>query len=180
MTAAVPQDKIIQIGLSEYKHSITPKWLFGLGLLLLVTLGSIAYWYFRINLLLLLLGCVLLSIVFSFLCYQSAYNTSAYDTTLVIAFGEFQLMKNKQILWSEKIDHLDIHYYKYSNYQIPIVVIKGATFSKISIGYGRPKIIKQKQELDYLIFSKLNWKILLQYTQIAIITAFKNDKILTK
>lgn len=172
------QDKIIQIELLEYRQLSIKSYLLiiSISILIFAIIGGIINWYFKIDMLYILLGIILMTLTIFFIISQSTYYVSTNDVTLIVAFGEFQLMKNKQILWCEKIDDLEFDYNEFSNYQIPILIIKSLNFSTLTIGYGRPKPITTNTQINYLVFSKLDWKILKHYTKISRIKTQKTDK----
>ena len=169
MEATIQQEKsIIQIELFKYQFFSTKELMriIGIGLLIVLAVNVTLYYFFNVRNILVYLD--LLVVITTLLIIISPYNYlfPDVDIILIIAFGEFQLMKNKNIIWSKKIEELEFIKSDKTSSQIPIVTIKSKSFKTISIGYGRPKTSKSKEKIDYLIFSKLDWEILNHYRKL--------------
>lgn len=161
------QEKILQIKLVQYEQLTTKKLVrrIEIGLFVLLLIGAITYYYFNIDSTMILLNLSLLTLVFSFILFPLTDYSLTNNITLIIAFGEFQLMKNEKITQFENISYLDFKHRESASSKIPILTIKGPTFSEISIGYGNPKNSDIEQPIDYLIHSKLDWEILMDFTK---------------
>lgn len=176
-SAIFRQDPIIQLELFQNKqlrnNLLIP--IMGIGLLGMIVISGLANYYFEVGMTSLSIGVLLLVAVFLLLLSQ--YPTYFYtdSLTLVIAFGEFQLMEKNRILWRKKIEQLNFQHKESSPMEIPIILIKSTSLSPIAIGYGRPKNKHSKRNIDYLIFSKLDWNILKKYTESDLRTKLSND-----
>lgn len=153
------QEEIIQIKLFENEVLTTTKFIrfsgISLGIALLV---SIATYYF-LNIQHPLIHLSLLTITLSIIIAKSLLNDlfPKSDMILIIAFGEFQLMKNNQILYCEKIENLGFEL------ENSLLVIKGLYTSNMLIGLAashQESSISSKK-IDYVIYSKSDWQILL-------------------
>jgi hypothetical protein len=174
------QDQIIQLELLRYEQ-LTNQLLIGIisiVFLIIVGISGFAYYYFDVDIMIVIVGFLLLmaSSLFVLSQYQTYFYTDSL--TLVIAFGEFQLMNKTTILWQEKIEQLVFQYNEGAPNEIPIIMVKGTSFSLIHIGYGRPKSNHSNTKIDYLVFSKLDWNILKKYAQTAQVIKYQNKKLI--
>lgn len=169
IATTIQQEKsIIQIELFKHQFFSTKELVQMITIVLVILLiANLIFYYFLnsadilINLNLFFVGIILL---ISILPYK--YLFQDVDTILIIAFDEFQFMKDNKILWCEKVEQIEFIKSDKTPAKIPIITIKSKSFQAISIGYGRPKTSKSKSKIDYLTFSKLDWRILKHYQKI--------------